>query len=158
MYLKSLQLFESIILLCLALCVGAEASDQNEERGVYALLSVTVCVPVWHFLVHLRSNWSWPICGCKLHTTQILITFLEKPFLWWWRLVTGQTLFCYVLQVPNGVGSLLGATQLILYFIYRHSKSDPKKETATEEEEGTVEMPNQNQTNSNRTTPQEERV
>ncbi|BAT82185.1 hypothetical protein VIGAN_03215800 [Vigna angularis var. angularis] len=59
--------------------------------------------------------------------------------------------------VPNGVGSVLGATQLILYFIYRDSKTDPKKATATAtEEEGSVEMPNH--TNSNGTTTQEERV
>ncbi|XP_028757665.1 bidirectional sugar transporter SWEET1-like [Neltuma alba] len=35
--------------------------------------------------------------------------------------------------VPNGVGSALGATQLILYTIYRDSKSGSKKETTAAE-------------------------
>ncbi|XP_019416247.1 PREDICTED: bidirectional sugar transporter SWEET1-like [Lupinus angustifolius] len=42
------------------------------------------------------------------------------------------------LAVPNGVGSALGAIQLILYFIYRDNKGAPKKQTPTEEE--TMEM------------------
>jgi len=59
------------------------------------------------------------------------------------------------------VGSALGAAQLILYFIYRDSKSDPKKATARTsssgtQEEGTMEM--SKQTNSNGTTTQEEQV
>ncbi|KAE9603970.1 putative SWEET sugar transporter [Lupinus albus] len=36
--------------------------------------------------------------------------------------------------VPNGVGSALGAMQLILYFIYRDNKGAPKKQTPIEEE------------------------
>ncbi|OIV97991.1 hypothetical protein TanjilG_14091 [Lupinus angustifolius] len=36
--------------------------------------------------------------------------------------------------VPNGVGSALGAMQLILYFIYRDNKGAPKKESTIEEE------------------------
>ncbi|XP_061341832.1 bidirectional sugar transporter SWEET1-like [Gastrolobium bilobum] len=50
--------------------------------------------------------------------------------------------------VPNGVGSFLGTMQLILYFIYRGNKGDPKKITTakkpTEEEAmemGTVKPP-----------------
>ncbi|CAL0319462.1 unnamed protein product [Lupinus luteus] len=42
------------------------------------------------------------------------------------------------LAVPNGVGSGLGAIQLILYFIYRDNKGAPKKQTPIEEE--TMEM------------------
>ncbi|KHN21704.1 Bidirectional sugar transporter SWEET1 [Glycine soja] len=38
------------------------------------------------------------------------------------------------IMVPNGVGSALGTAQLILYFIYRDNKSDPKKIPRTEEE------------------------
>ncbi|ESW33377.1 hypothetical protein PHAVU_001G064300 [Phaseolus vulgaris] len=62
--------------------------------------------------------------------------------------------------VPNGVGSALGTIQLILYFIYRDSKSDGKKATAASssgtQEEGTVEMAKH--ANSNGTTTQEEQV
>ncbi|CAL0305472.1 unnamed protein product [Lupinus luteus] len=36
--------------------------------------------------------------------------------------------------VPNGVGSALGAVQLILYFIYRDNKGAPKKQPPPEEE------------------------
>ncbi|KAE9621439.1 putative SWEET sugar transporter [Lupinus albus] len=39
------------------------------------------------------------------------------------------------LAVPNGVGSALGAVQLILYFIYRDKKSGPKKPTTPTQEE-----------------------
>ncbi|KAI4307185.1 hypothetical protein L6164_030399 [Bauhinia variegata] len=39
--------------------------------------------------------------------------------------------------VPNGVGSVLGAMQLILYFIYRDREGESKKPT---KEEGSVEM------------------
>lgn len=64
------------------------------------------------------------------------------------------------MQVPNGVGSALGTIQLILYFIYRDSKSDGKKATAASssgtQEEGTVEMAKH--ANSNGTTTQEEQV
>ncbi|KAF1871289.1 hypothetical protein Lal_00020081, partial [Lupinus albus] len=56
------------------------------------------------------------------------------------------------LAVPNGVGSALGALQLILYFIYRDNKGAQKKQTPIEEE--TIEMghtrPNQEkQSNAN---------
>ncbi|TKY56033.1 Bidirectional sugar transporter SWEET1 [Spatholobus suberectus] len=37
--------------------------------------------------------------------------------------------------VPNGVGSVLGTMQLILYFIYRDNKGDPRRPTSTTEEE-----------------------
>jgi len=39
-----------------------------------------------------------------------------------------------VFQVPNGVGSALGAMQLILYFIYRDNKGGGGKKAPTEEE------------------------
>lgn len=39
-----------------------------------------------------------------------------------------------VFQVPNGVGSALGAMQLILYFIYRDNKGDAVKKAPTVEE------------------------
>ncbi|KAK7293912.1 hypothetical protein RJT34_16791 [Clitoria ternatea] len=39
------------------------------------------------------------------------------------------------LAVPNGVGSALGTMQLILYFIYRDNKGDPKKATTSTKEE-----------------------
>lgn len=46
-------------------------------------------------------------------------------------------MLCYeFLQVPNGVGSLLGTAQLILYAIYRGNKGQSKKG----EEDGRVEM------------------
>lgn len=41
--------------------------------------------------------------------------------------------------VPNGVGSLLGAMQLILYFIYRNNEDDKKRATPPTQEE-TLEM------------------
>ncbi|KAK7282648.1 hypothetical protein RIF29_11590 [Crotalaria pallida] len=54
--------------------------------------------------------------------------------------------------VPNGVGSALGAMQLILYFIYRDNKGAPKKQPPIEEE--SMEMGNtkplqEKQTNAN---------
>ncbi|XP_054799476.1 bidirectional sugar transporter SWEET1-like isoform X2 [Prosopis cineraria] len=43
--------------------------------------------------------------------------------------------------VPNGVGSALGATQLVLYMIYRDRKSSSKKDTtAIEDENESMEM------------------
>ncbi|KAK7351057.1 hypothetical protein VNO77_10206 [Canavalia gladiata] len=36
--------------------------------------------------------------------------------------------------VPNGIGSVLGTMQLILYFVYRDKKGVPRKQAPTEEE------------------------
>lgn len=36
--------------------------------------------------------------------------------------------------MPNGVGSVLGTMQLILYFVYHDNKGVPKKHAQTEEE------------------------
>lgn len=51
--------------------------------------------------------------------------------------------FCLYFQVPNGVGSVLGTMQLILYFIYRKNKGETKKATTQEEsmEMGTAKTP-----------------
>ena len=44
------------------------------------------------------------------------------------------------MQVPNGVGSALGATQLILYVIYRNKKKEASSEKQTTADENPMEM------------------
>ncbi|CAK9145725.1 unnamed protein product [Ilex paraguariensis] len=61
--------------------IEADDGDQNKERGVYAILGVPLCFPMWQFLV------------------------------------------------SNGLGTGLGAMQLILYAIYRNKKGDTQKAT-----------------------------
>lgn len=46
-----------------------------------------------------------------------------------------------VLQVPNGMGSALGAIQLLLYFIYRDTKPPSNQDSI---EMGTTKPQNQN--------------
>lgn len=38
----------------------------------------------------------------------------------------------FVIQVPNGIGTLLGAVQLILYAIYRDNRREVKKDEMNE--------------------------
>lgn len=46
----------------------------------------------------------------------------------------------FIFQVPNGLGSVLGVMQLILYFIYRDKKGITKKQAQIEE--GSMEIGN----------------
>lgn len=94
---------------------STESGDQDEERGVHALLFVTLYVLDERIVLRIWSSTAWFLHICKIPVSccfclvGCLALYLFGAFI---------LLNCQF-QIPNGIGTVLGVIQLVLYGYFR---------------------------------------
>lgn len=113
--------------------VYAEFGDPDKECWIYAILSLPFHLPNEHLVPHLWNLKLWCLHLCKSPSAHKLLVVLFKPICSCKFRISLSYLYLLIshasnFQVPNGMGTILGIAQLLLYFYYNNSSREDSKE------------------------------